>query len=279
MKRILKNTKKLRVRTSLCSLFLLLIVGSGCKKDESGSVISDTQNTSNPVTSPTTEPVEIDLRSAADFTILAKTGITTTGTTAIEGNIGVSPIAASAMTGFDLTMDATNQFSRTPIVNGQVFAANYAIPTPTKMTDAINDMEAAYTTANGLTSPTPVVGLNDGDITGRTLKPGIYKWSSGLLISNAGVVLSGGPDDHWVFQIAQDLTINSGARVTLKGGALAKNITWVVGGQAVLGTSTHLCGTILSKTLISLNTGAEVYGKLFAQTAVTLNASTVNKPK
>jgi hypothetical protein len=71
----------------------------------------------------------------------------------------------------------------------------------------------------------------------------------------------------------------STARVTLRGGAQAKNVTWVVAGQATLGTYSHLCGTILSKTLISLNTGADVTGRLYAQTAVTLDASTVNKPK
>ena len=70
----------------------------------------------------------------------------------------------------------------------------------------------------------------------------------------------------------------SSATVKLIGGAQAKNITWVVAGQAVLGTNTELYGTILSKTLISLNTGAKVTGRLLAQTAVTLNTSTVVKP-
>jgi hypothetical protein len=280
MKKNLKDRNNFTARTTIWSLFIMLVVTSSCKKEESATVISDDQNsTATMVSSQTTGPTQVNLGSAADFSILAKSGISTTGVTAIDGNIGVSPIAATALTGFGLTMDATNQFSRTPIVTGQVYASDYATPTPSKMTDAISSMEAAYTSANGLTAPTPVVGLNDGDISGQTLKPGIYKWSTGLLVTKTGAVLSGGPNDTWVFQIAQDLTLNSGARITLKGGAQAKNITWVVGGQATLGTYTHLCGTILSKTLISLNTGAVVTGKLLAQTEVTLNASTVNKPK
>ncbi|MDB5020512.1 MAG: flagellar hook-length control protein FliK [Pedobacter sp.] len=280
MKKTPKTSNNFNVRTSIWSLFILLAATSSCKKDESSTVNSNASDASaSVINTQATGPAQLTFGSAADFSILAKSGISTTGTTAIEGNIGVSPIARTAITGFGLTMDPTNQFSRTPIVTGQVYASDYATPTPAKMTKAINDMEAAYTMANGFTVPTPVVGLNDGDITGRTLKPGIYKWSTGLLISAAGVTLSGGPNDTWVFQIAQDLTLNSGARVTLKGGALAKNITWVVGGQATLGTTTHLCGTILSKTLISLNTGATVTGRLFAQTAVTLNASTVKIPK
>jgi hypothetical protein len=279
MKTTLKNTRSSITRTTILSLFLLLAVGSSCKKNESASMTAEDQNATATVTTQTAFSGQINLGTAGDFSILAKSGISTTGTTAIEGNIGVSPIASTAITGFALAMDATNQFSRTPTVNGRVYASDYAIPTPSKMTNAVNDMEAAYTAANNLTSPTPIVGLNDGDISGKTLKPGIYKWSTGLLISETGVTLSGGPNDTWVFQIAQDLTLNSGARITLKGGAQAKNITWVVGGQATLGTTTHLCGTVLSKTLISLNTGADVTGRLFAQTAVTLNASTLNIPK
>lgn len=36
----------------------------------------------------------VDLGNAGNFTILSKSGISTTGTTAIIGDIGVSPIAA-----------------------------------------------------------------------------------------------------------------------------------------------------------------------------------------
>jgi hypothetical protein len=175
-------------------------------------------------------------------------------------------------------MDINNQSSHTPMVSGKVYASDYSAPTPAKMTTAVSDMEMAFTTANGLTTPAPVVGLYAGDISGRTLAPGLYKWSTGVLITNAGVTLNGGANDTWVFQISQDLTVNNSAIITLTGGAQAKNIFWVVSGQATLGSNADFSGIILSKTLISLNTGAKVTGKLLAQTAVTLNASTVKKP-
>jgi len=226
-----------------------------------------------------TGPKVIDLGTAGDFAALTKSGISTTGITKITGDIGVSPTAASAITGFGLIMDTNGESSHTPIVIGKVFAADYAAPTPAKMTRAVSDMETAFTTANGLTTPAPVVGLYAGDISGRTLTPGLYKWATGVLITNQGVTLSGGPNDTWVFQISQDLTVNSSAKITLLGGAQAKNIFWVVSGKATLGTNSELSGTILSKTLISLNTGAKVNGRLLAQTAVTLNASTVIQPQ
>ncbi|WP_069657950.1 ice-binding family protein [Arcticibacter eurypsychrophilus] len=233
--------------------------------------------TANFIPAPTVGPAPINLGSSADFGILTKSGISTTGVTVINGNIGVSPAAATAITGFGLIMDSNNQSSTSPIVTGKVYASDYAAPTPAKMTTAVSDMETAFTTGNNLVTPAPIVALYAGDISGRTLPAGLYKWSTGVLITNAGVTLEGGPNDVWVFQIAQDLTVNSGI-ITLKGGAQAKNIFWVVSGQAILGTNTDFSGNILSKTLISLNTGAKVTGRLLAQTAVTLNTSTVIKP-
>ena len=224
----------------------------------------------------------VDLNTAGDFSILSKSGISSTGITSVQGDIGVSPAAAASITGFGLIMDTNGQTSHTTIathVTGKVYAADYAPPTPSKLTVAILDMETAYTTANNLVTPAPVLEKGAGNLSGLTLAPGLYKWSTGVLInSNSSVTLSGGANDTWVFQIAQDLTLLTGAKVNLIGGAQAKNITWVVAGQAVLGTQTELYGTIMSKTLISLNTGAKVTGRLLAQTAVTLNASRVVKP-
>ena len=225
-----------------------------------------------------TGPTGINLGTAGDFATLTKSGISTTGITSVTGDIGVSPAAATAITGFGLIMDTNGTSSHTPIVTGSVYASNYAAPTPAKMTTAVSDMETAFNTGNALVTPAPIVGLYQGDISGRTLPAGLYKWSTGVLITNAGVTLNGGPNDVWVFQIAQDLTVNNSAIITLTGGAQAKNIFWVVSGQATLGSNSNFSGIILSKTLISLNTGAKVTGRLLAQTAVTLNASTVIQP-
>jgi hypothetical protein len=220
----------------------------------------------------------INLGTAGDFATLTKSGISTTGLTTVTGNIGVSPAAATAITGFGLIMDTDGTSARTPIVIGKVYASDYAAPTPAKMTTAVSDMETAFNAGNALITPAPIVGLYQGDISGRTLASGLYKWSTGVLITSEGVTLNGGPNDVWVFQIAQDLTVNNSAIITLTGGAQAKNIFWVVSGQATLGTNSDFSGIILSKTLISLNTGAKVKGRLLAQTAVTLNAATVIQP-
>ncbi len=260
-------------------LLLFVVLTVGCGKDSSNPAPDPALSTSaaaSDAANHIVSPAPINLRTAGDFTILTETGISTTGVTSIIGDIGVSPIAATAITGFGLIMDASNQFSHTPIVTGRVYGANYAAPTPAKMTTAVSDMKTAFTTANGLVFPAPIVQKYAGDISGQTLRAGLYKWSTGVLVTNVGVTLTGGSNDVWVFQIAQNLTINNGAHITLAGGAQAKNVFWIVSGKATLGTSVEFNGNILSKTLISLNTGATIKGKLLAQTAVTLIANSVH---
>jgi hypothetical protein len=145
------------------------------------------------------------------------------------------------------------------------------------MTTAVSDMQTAFTDAAGRTTP-DFTELGAGDISGLTLVPGLYKWGTGVLITNAGVTLSGGANDVWIFQIAGDLTVSNSAMVTLAGGAQAKNIFWQVSGQATLGTAADFKGVVLSQTLISLNTGAIMNGRALAQTAVTLNATAITAP-
>lgn len=223
-------------------------------------------------------PAPVFLGSAGNFVILAKAAVSTTGTTAIVGDVGLSPAAASYLTGFGLIADSTNVFSTSSLVTGKLYAADYAVPTPMNMTTAISDMETAFTDAAG--RPTPdYTELYAGDISGQTLAPGLYKWGTGVLITGAGVTLSGGANDVWIFQVAQNLTVSNGAIITLSGGAQAKNIFWQVSGEATLGTGADFKGILMSQTLISLNTGAVVNGRLLAQTQVTLDASAVTKPE
>jgi hypothetical protein len=212
---------------------------------------------------------------AGNFAILAKSGISTVPTSAVTGDIGVSPAAATSITGFALIADATNVFSTSSQVVGKVYAANYVPPTPSSLTTAVGDMELAFTDAAGRAPD--VTELGAGNIGGRTLAPGVYKWGTGLLIPT-DVTLDGSATGVWIFQIAQGLTVSSAAKVLLAGGALPKNVFWQVGGIVVLGTTAHLEGIVLTQTAATLATGASVNGRLLAQTAVTLDGSTVVAP-
>lgn len=221
-------------------------------------------------------PSPVYLGTAGDYVALSKTGISTTGVTAITGDVGVSPVAATYITGFTLSLDPTNIFSTSPYVTGKLYAADYAVPTPSNLTTAVLDMETAYTDAAGRTLP-DFTELHAGDLSGQTLVPGLYKWGTGVLI-NGGVTLAGGANDVWIFQIAQDLTVGNAAMVTLSGGASIKNIFWQIAGQTTLGTTADFKGIILCKTLIEVNTSAVINGRLLAQTAITLDANAITQP-
>jgi hypothetical protein len=132
-------------------------------------------------------------------------------------------------------------------------------------------MQTAYNDAAGRKNPN-FTELYAGDISGKTLRPGLYKWGTSV-VANKNVALNGGPNDVWIFQISGNLSVASGVQFTLSGGAQAKNIFWqVAGGAGVnLGTTSHFEGTILAATAIHLLTGASLNGRALAQTAVTLD--------
>ncbi|MDB5227385.1 MAG: hypothetical protein JWN78_1578 [Bacteroidota bacterium] len=212
----------------------------------------------------------VNLGLAASFTILSKSGITDVHPSAITGDIGSSPITGAA-----ILVNCTE-------VTGAVYSVDAAGPMPcvmtnaTRLTTAVSNMETAYTHVAGLTEPN-FINLGAGNIGGKTLSRGLYKWTSSVTIPT-NVTISGGPNDVWIFQIAGTLTMSSDVKIFLSGGAQAKNIYWQTAGAVTLGTSSHFEGTILGKTGINLQTGASVNGRLLAQTAVTLQMNTVTKP-
>ena len=116
-----------------------------------------------------------------------------------------------------------------------------------------------------------------GNIGGLTLAPGLYKWTSAVTIPT-DVTLAGGANDVWIFQIPATSTMAAAKSVTLSGGAQAKNIFWQVAGQVTIGANAHFEGIILSKTAITLQTGASMNGRVLAQTQVALQQATITQP-
>jgi len=216
----------------------------------------------------------IDLGAAGNYVILAKTAVNNNATSAVTGDIGLSPAATSYITGFSVT-NATG-YATSSQVTGNIYAADMAVPTPGNMTTAVGNMITAYNAAAGKTSP-DFSELGTGNIGGKTLVPGLYKWTN-TVIMPTDVTIAGGPNDIWIFQISGNLTMSSAVKIILSGGAQAKNIFWQVAGQATLGTTSHFEGIILSMTGITFQTGASINGRALAQTAVILDGNAITNP-
>ena len=97
----------------------------------------------------------VDLRTAANYVVMSEAGIsytptaTVTSTPKITGNIGVSPAAASTITGFALNLPAGGTYATSTLLAGAAYAPDYAPPTPTNLTTAVFDKLAAYNDARG----------------------------------------------------------------------------------------------------------------------------------
>ena len=219
----------------------------------------------------------VNLLSAGNFAVLSKAGVTTTGTTSVTGDIGTSPVAASYFTGFGLIADSSGTFVTSSKVVGKLYAADLTSPTPSMLTIAISNMQDAYGDAAGRVNP-DITELGDGQIDRLTLEPALYKWGTGVYVPNRlNFDADGDADAVWILQIAGDVNIGNGAKISLSGGAKAENIFWQVAGGTLFGTTSHVEGVFLCATAITFQTGSSLNGAALAQTAVTMDSATIVK--
>jgi hypothetical protein len=220
-------------------------------------------------------PAPVVLGDAGTYVILAQSGITNIPTSAVTGRVGLSGTGAD-ITGLTCAEVTLVNVTETIItVDGTGLFGTCRVVNPFDVAGGILAKGTAYSDAQGRAPDYTEVGA--GNIGGMTLPPAVYKWGTGVLIPT-DVTLSGGPNDVWIFQIAQGLTVSSGVQIILAGGALPQNIFWATFGVAALDTTSQFNGVILSQTSITMKTGASINGRLLAGTAVTLDKNTVTQP-
>lgn len=223
----------------------------------------------------------VNLGTAANYSILAKTGAATVPISVVNGNVGVSPVARTGLTGWSLITEPTDTaFTSAQVVApGKLYASdNVGGTTSVDLTTAVADMQTAYTDAAGRTAGVgPNLNLGGGTVAGQNLAPGTYTWGTAVGITT-DLTLTGSATDVWIFQIAGALTMDANMKVLLAGGALAKNVFWQVAGGVTMGAGTEFKGTVLGQTAITFGNLSKHTGRLLAQTAVNVSATEITLP-
>jgi hypothetical protein len=200
-----------------------------------------------------TQPVAL-CPNIGDFSVLAGSTVTNTGSTVVSGDVGVAP--GTAVTGFPPGLAG----GTIHIADGVASLAQAALT-------------AGYIDAAGRSGGTSVAG----DLVGKTLTSGVYTSTSSL--ANSGDLTldaQGNPDAVFIFQIASTLTTGSGSHIVLANGAKACNVFWQVGSSATLGTNSVFKGNIMALTSITVTTGVNLEGRALARNgAVTLDTDVI----
>src|ERR1700736_4842275 len=196
------------------------------------------------------------LLTAGSFGVLAGSTVTNTGSTVINGDVGVSP--GTAITGFP-----------PGLVNGATHAGDaVAAQAQVDETNAYNVLAGRPITTN----------LTGQDLGGKTLIAGVYGFNtSAQLTGTLTLNGQGNPNSVFIINTGSTLTTASGSSISLINGAQGGNVFFRVGSSATLGTSTSFVGDILALTSITLNTNATIKcGDALAQNgAVTLDTNTI----
>jgi hypothetical protein len=208
-------------------------------------------------------PVTTQLGSAANYALLAYSGITNSGSSVISGgNIGSFPTAS--ITGFPpgvLTSPAI-------IDNANASAAQ------TALASAITYYQGVTPTLSGLAN----LSTGGNGSTAATYTPGNYfSVAASSLTMPTGIILDaqGNPNAQFVFVAGSTINLASGQTVSLVNGATAANVVFVAGSSFTSVATSTMNGNILAVASVTLG-GGILNGRALANNgAVTIAASTI----
>ncbi len=201
--------------------------------------------------------VSPSLGTAGTYSVLAGSTVTNTGSTTINGDVGISPGIGPTphFSGFDtVALGGTMQDATTAAANAQ------------------GDKNTAFAALDQGCTITYIGAFKE--LAGTTLVPGVY-CATQFRLSSGTLTLSGGASDVWVFKSSSDLIITGGAAAGVTSPSC--NVWWRVVSSATFDAGSSLVGNILADTSITLASGASLSGRALARTAeVTLSSNTIS---
>lgn len=195
------------------------------------------------------------LGNAFNYSLLAGTTVTNTGSSYFSANVGTSP--GSQINGFP-PGNTTGSFH----------------PADADSAQAQTDLRTAYLDA-GSRSPT---GTLPAALDGLTLLPGTYS-SSGSVSLSSGITLDGrnNPNSVFVLQVNGSLTTSSRSKITLVNMADPNRVFWRVSSSTVLGSFSTFGGSLLNSGAITIGSGTQTVGRaLSISGSVTVDSATMS---
>ncbi|MFA6237721.1 MAG: ice-binding family protein [Bacteriovorax sp.] len=213
----------------------------------------------------------INLRQADSFAVLAHESISSIPNSVITGKVGLRP-GTRAMIG----LDPTEVVGGLPEIfagdDQETSAAAFIAQAKLDMINAYNDGEV------GQAADADKINLFNGYLGGKVLAAGVYYWNSRVTIP-LDLRLVGTEKDVFIFKVAGDLRVGTDVKVTLSGGAQAKNVFWVVGDHVLIKANSAMVGTIISQESFEMREYSTLVGRAFVKNSkLMLDKNTITRP-
>ena len=197
-------------------------------------------------------PDAVDLKTVASYSVLGTTTVANTGTTTLDGDLGVSP--AGTVSGAPTVSGATH-------VNDDHAA------------QARTDFVSAYNDAAGRLPSSSF----SGDQNGQTFRPGVHHTSTAFELTGTLTLDADGISSSvFIIQVDAAMSPAAGSHVVLANGAKASNVYWQVHGAVSTGAGSTCVGTILADGAATLGAGSAQAGRVLSTGAVTLDGNVIS---
>lgn len=212
----------------------------------------------------------INLRKASEFAILAHESISSIPKSSIAGKVGLRP-GTRSMIELDPSEVAGGLVNIMATDDKDISIYDF-------ITQAKIDMINSYNEAEITPADTDKINLFKGNLSNKVLSAGVYYWNSRVTIP-LDLKLEGNDTDVFIFKVAGDLRVGSDVKVTLSGGAQAKNVFWVVGDRVLIKANSVMVGTIMSQESFEMREFASLSGRAFSKNSkIMLDKNTITIP-